>query len=95
MSRPDGRVRIPVRVTPRAGRDGIDGVVDGHLRVRVAVAPIDGAANAAVERLIADALGIPPSSVATIRGATSRFKLMAITGVSPATIAARWPGLVV
>ena len=95
MSRPDDRVRIPVRVTPRAGRDGIDGVVDGHLRVRVAVAPIDGAANAAVERLIADALGIPPSSVAMIRGARSRFKVIAITGVSPATMAARWPGLVV
>ena len=95
MSRADDRVRIPVRVTPRAGRDGIDGVVDGHLRVRVTVAPIDGAANAAVERLIGEALGIPPSSVATIRGARSRSKVIVITGVSPATIAARWPGLVV
>lgn len=95
MNRPDDRVRIPVRVTPRAGRDAIDGVVNGRLRVRVAAAPRDGAANVAVERLVAEALGIPPSSVATIRGAASRLKVIEIAGLSPRTITTRWPDLVV
>ena len=95
MSRPDDRVRIPVRVTARAGRDGIDGVVDGRLRVRVAAAPVDGAANAAVERLVAEALGIPPSSVTTIRGGASRLKVLAVTGLTREAIAGRWPNLVV
>ena len=95
MSRADGQVQIPVRVTARAGRDGIDGVVDGRLRVRVAAAPIDGAANAAVERLVAEALAIPPSSVRTIRGAASRLKVIAVTGSTRETVASRWPDLVV
>ena len=101
MSRPDDPVRV--QVTPRAGRDGIDGVVDGRLRVRVVdgrlwvsvVAPVDSAANAAVERLVAEALGISPSSVATIRGAPSRLKVIAIKGLLPGTITTRWPDLVV
>ena len=91
MSRADDRVRV----TPRAGRDGIDGVVDGRLRVRVAAAPVDGAPNAAIERLVAEALGIRPSSVATIRGATSRLRVIEIKGLLPGTITTRWPDLVV
>ncbi|MEO8469928.1 MAG: DUF167 domain-containing protein [Chloroflexota bacterium] len=88
-------MRIPVRVTPRAGRDAIEGVVDGRLRVRVAASPVDGAANAAVERLIAEELGMPPSSVRTIRGAAARLKVVAVTGLTRETIAGRWPDLVV
>ncbi len=95
MSRADDLVMIPVRVTPRAGRDGIDGVIDGRLRIRVAAAPVDGAANAAVERLVAEELGIPPSSVATIRGGASRLKVIEIAGLSARTITTRWPDLVV
>ena len=95
MSRADGQVQIPVRVTARAGRDVIEGVMDGRLRVRVAASPVDGAANAAVERMVAEALGIPPSSVRTIRGATSRLKVIAVTGLAQETVAARWPDLVV
>ena len=95
MSRTDGQVLIPVRVTPRAGRDAIEGVIDGRLRVRVAASPVDGAATAAVERLIAEALAAPPSSVRTIRGAASRLKIVAVTGLTREAIAARWPDLVV
>lgn len=95
MSRTDGQVLIPVRVTPRAGRDAIEGVIDGRLRVRVAASPVDGAATAAVERLIAEALAVPPLSVHTIRGAASRLKIVAVTGLTREAIASRWPDLVV
>ena len=49
-------VRIPIRLTPRADRDAIDGVGDGVLRARVSAPPVDGAANTALIRLIASEL---------------------------------------
>ncbi|MFN8559004.1 MAG: DUF167 domain-containing protein [Dehalococcoidia bacterium] len=74
-------VHLAVRVTPRAGRDGIDGWRDGVLRVRLAAPPLDGRANDALTRLIAAALGVAPRAVRVVRGATSRHKLLAIDGV--------------
>jgi hypothetical protein len=68
-------------------------VVDGALRVRVAAAPADGAANAALERLIAGSLDIARGRVRLIAGATNRRKLIEIEGFEPADLRARWPGL--
>lgn len=77
--------KITVRVTPRAGRDAIDGYGAGVvLRVRVAAAPADGKANDAVTRMLATALGVPPTRVAVIAGATSRVKIIEIEGLSEA-----------
>ncbi len=68
--------RLAVRVTPRAARDAIAGFNDeGTLLVRVTAAPTDGAANAAVTKLLAKALGIPPRDVVLVSGATARQKL--------------------
>ena len=85
--------RIAVRLVPRGGADRIEGVIDGVLRVRVAAAPVDGAANASLERLIADALGLPRGRVRLVAGATNRHKLIEIEGLEPAAVRARWPGL--
>lgn len=85
--------RITVRVTPRAGRNEIAGVRDGTLMVRVAAPPVEGAANLAVGGLIAEALGIAPSRVRVVTGASGRRKVVALDDVDPATIAARWPEL--
>jgi len=66
---------LTVRVTPRASRDGIAGwSEDGALLVRVTAPPADGAANAAVARVLAKALGLPGRDVVLVRGATSRVK---------------------
>ena len=79
--------KITVRVTPRAGRDAIDGYGAGVvLRVRVAAAPADGKANDAVTRMLAKALGVPPTRVAVIAGATSRVKIIEIEGLSEAAV---------
>jgi uncharacterized protein YggU (UPF0235/DUF167 family) len=78
---------------PRGGLDRIDGVLDGSLRARVAAPPIDGAANAALERLIAHELGIAASRVRLVAGAANRRKSIEIEGVEPALLRARWPGL--
>ncbi|CAN5656270.1 DUF167 domain-containing protein [soil metagenome] len=83
-----------VRLTPRGGADRIEGVDEaGVLRVRVRPAPVDGAANDALIRLLAEELDVPRSSVSIESGATGRRKRVSIAGVSPAQLGARWPGI--
>lgn len=82
--RPDG-LEVRVRVTPKGGRDAVDGVEalsDGKpvLKVRVRAAPEDGAANAGVRRLLARALRLPASAVSLEAGATARLKTFLIAG---------------
>jgi uncharacterized protein YggU (UPF0235/DUF167 family) len=68
--------RLQVRVTPRAGTDALDGFdASGVLRLRVSAAPADGAANAAVTRLLAKALGLPQRDLVLVAGARARTKL--------------------
>ncbi len=78
-------LEVRVRVTPKGGRDALDGpslLSDGRevLKVRVRVAPEDGAANAAVGRLLANAAGIAPSQVTLASGATARVKTFRLKG---------------
>ena len=69
--------RVEVRVTPGARRDEIR--VEGDaVQVRVTSPPADGAANEAVLRLLAAALGRPPRDLTLLRGATARIKLIGI-----------------
>ncbi len=89
-----GAVRFEVRLTPRGGRDAIDGVAeDGALRVRVAAPPVDGAANRALIRLLADEIGVAPSAVTIESGEGSRRKRIAVIGPPPGDLIVRWPGL--
>ena len=86
-------VRFAVRLTPRAAVDRVEGVIDGVLRARVGAPAVEGAANNALIRLIAEELGVPRSDVRIVAGATSRQKLVVVDGADPETIVARWPGL--
>ena len=88
-----GGVVVSLRVTPRAGRDAIEGVdEDGAIGVRVTAAPAEGAANKAVLRLLAKTLGVPRSAVTVVSGATSRHKRVRIDGLNPAAVRDHWPG---
>ncbi len=67
-----------MRVQPKARRNEIVEQPDGGWRVRVTAAPEGGAANRAVIALLADALGVAPSRLELVRGATSRDKLFRV-----------------
>jgi uncharacterized protein YggU (UPF0235/DUF167 family) len=76
---------IALRVTPRGGRDDIDGIeqlADGRsvLKVRVRAIADGGEANKAVLVLLAKSLGVPKASVKLLSGATSRLKQIAVDG---------------
>jgi uncharacterized protein (TIGR00251 family) len=84
-------ISIALRVTPRGGRDAIDGIEqlsDGRsvLKVRVRAIADGGEANRAVLALLAKSLGVPKASVNLLSGATSRLKQVAVAG-DPARLA--------
>ena len=71
----------------------MDEVVDGVLKVRVMAPAVEGAANNALIRLLAEEIGVSRRDVRIVAGATSRQKLVVVDGVDPEDIVARWPGL--
>jgi uncharacterized protein YggU (UPF0235/DUF167 family) len=78
-------VSVALRVTPRGGRDDIDGLAtlaNGRtvLKVRVRAIADGGEANRAATALIAKALGVPRAKVRILSGATSRLKQIAVDG---------------
>lgn len=88
-----GGIALAVRLTPKGGRDAIDGIetlADGRsvLKARVKAAPSEGAANDALIRLIAKAVGVPPRDVTLTAGAAARIKRLIVAGDPPTLIAA-------
>jgi hypothetical protein len=88
-----GGLAVVVRLTPRGGRDAIDGIeqrANGQcvLKARVRAAPTEGDANDALIALLAHAAGVPPRDVALVSGATARIKRLTIAGHGPTLAAA-------
>ena len=81
--------RLAVKVVPGASSGAIAGWLGDSLRVRVSVVPERGKANAAVEKLVAQALALPASAVRVSRGQTSARKVLEITGLSKPDIMSR------
>jgi hypothetical protein len=80
---------LTVRLTPKGGRDAIDGIermADGQsvLKARVRAAASEGEANAALVRLVARSLAVAPRQVTLVAGATARLKRLKIEGSAPA-----------
>ena len=72
---------LEIRVIPRAGRSGFAGLRDGALLVRLAAAPVDGAANDELIALIARALRIPKRDITIVSGERARSKRIRIAGI--------------
>jgi uncharacterized protein (TIGR00251 family) len=81
-------VRLTVRVIPRSSRNAI-AWEQGVLKARLTAPPVDGAANDALVALLAQRLGLPKRSISIAHGATSRQKIVEITGMTEAEVAAR------
>lgn len=79
-------VRFAVHVKPRAAQNRIVGCSDGVLEVRVAAPPAEGAANDALVRLLAKALGVGRSRIEIVGGKSSRHKRVEVDGVDGQTL---------
>jgi uncharacterized protein YggU (UPF0235/DUF167 family) len=77
-------ITLAVRVTPRGGKDAIGPGTAEHFAARLAAAPVDGAANAALIALVARAFRVPKRDVNLIAGATARLKRLSVKGDSGA-----------
>jgi hypothetical protein len=91
-------ISVALRVTPRGGRDDIDGVetlANGRavIKVRVRAIAEGGEANRAVTELLGKALGVPKAKVRIVSGATSRLKQVTVDG-DPARLGEVLRGLV-
>ncbi|MGX5843483.1 DUF167 family protein [Mesorhizobium sp. ArgA1] len=78
-------VDLFVRLTPKSSVDRLEGVeisADGrsYLKARVRAVPENGAANQALQRLVAQGLGVPASAVSVVAGATARMKTLRVLG---------------
>ncbi|MER8685837.1 DUF167 family protein [Mesorhizobium sp. M1136] len=90
--RADG-IDLFVRLTPKSAMDRLEGIetsADGrsYLKARVRAVPENGAANRALERLVAKALDVPASAVSVVAGGTARLKTLLVLG-DPAALTKR------
>ncbi len=86
-------MRLPVRVTPKGGRDAVDGwALDPagrpYLKVRVSAVAADGQANAALTAFLAKTLKAPKSAVRIVSGETARLKMIEIEGLDDTALEA-------
>ena len=71
---------VAIRVQPRASREGVQGLRGEAIAIQLKAAPVDGAANAALLKLLARVLKVPLSSIELVRGATGRSKWIRVEG---------------
>lgn len=81
--------RLSIKVVPGASREDVAGWLGDALKIRVAAPPERGKANAAVVRVLAEALGVPPESVRIVGGATAARKTVEIAGLSESELRQR------
>ena len=71
-------VRITVQITPNAKRTEVIGLLDDALKIRLQAQPIEGKANEALVRYLADRFGVPKSHVSIMQGHTGKRKIIDI-----------------
>ncbi len=82
-------VLLRIRARAGGGRNSIDGVHDGRLKVRVTAAPERGKANRAIAALLADKIGVRTAVIELIAGATAPAKVFLIRGMSCGEVSSR------
>jgi uncharacterized protein len=79
-------VILDIKLIPRAGATALAGMRDGAILIRLAAAPVAGAANRALVAFLADLLGIPKRNVVIVSGDKSRRKRVKLSGVTAAVV---------
>ncbi len=82
-------MKLPVKVVPGSSHNAIDGWLGEALKVRVTAPAERGKANTAVEKLVADALGVPRRQARVVTGAASARKIVEIDGLSESEVRSR------
>jgi len=80
---------LAVKLQPRAGKNEIGPALGNEIKIKVRAPPVEGAANEALIRFLAETLGCPRSAVRIVRGQSSRHKTVAIAGVGAAEAEAK------
>ncbi len=84
----DGRITLTLHIQPGAKKTEFAGLHGDALKIRLAAPPVDGKANDALVKFIAETLGLAKSAVVLKSGQTSRRKVLEVTGAAPTVIAA-------
>lgn len=71
-------IRITVSIAPNAKKNEITGILDDALKIRLQAQPIEGKANDALIRYLADVLGVPKSAISIMHGHTGRRKIIEV-----------------
>ena len=82
VSEREDAVTFQARVIPRAKRSEIAGIMQGALKVRLAAPPVEGAANEALVKFLAERLGVRTRDVEILSGHTGRTKTIRVGGLS-------------
>jgi uncharacterized protein (TIGR00251 family) len=82
----NGAATLDIVVQPRCPREGVGPVLRDRLKVSVNAPPVEGKANQAVQRVLAEAFGVPRSAVTILRGETGKRKTVRIAGVTAAAV---------
>ena len=82
----DGAATFDIVVQPRCSREGVGPVMGDRLKVSVNAPPVEGKANEAVQRVLAETFGVPRSAVTILRGETGKRKTVRIAGLAAAAI---------
>jgi uncharacterized protein len=85
---PDGAL-VDIKVIPRAGHTALAGTRGDALLIRLAAAPVAGAANAELIAFLSTRLGVPKRHIAVVAGEKNRLKRVKVLGVSAATVRER------
>ena len=83
----DGSISLTLHIQPGAKKTEFAGLHGDALKIRLAAPPVDGKANEALIRFIADTLGLAKSAVSLKSGQTSRRKVVEVQGASVASVA--------
>ncbi len=89
MGDPSRAVRVTVRAKPRAKRSRVTRAEGLAVDVALAAPPVDGAANEALVALLSDVLSVPKRALTLVLGAASKHKVVEVSGLAEADVAAR------